>query len=451
MPRPMQTNLLCQSVEGAMLTRLKTLPCNSRFRWAFLCLALCSLWSSGCAQLNPMRSAGEPRTRPALAQVADSQGPHDSQQRAAPVIEAPVVAASAAGGTSTVVQASAAIPSAEACLDTQYCEACAPTGYPYCEPSGCVACSPAMPMPRRQNVQEYVFDGGDQQPRVIIKKDWTPAGVDPTDTVVYYETETGEICVQPTNRVPIYAPRFGAVRKIRGAQLAAKAIGTQRIVDPVTAGRLEDTELAGSMTLPLATHGEEQVDFIDAFRENRGGIPLESIIPAERMTRAFVPHEGIDVLGLGRITDEEIAVLGRVLQNARTWYQPESLEVILDTTEAVVITDDRKPQDVHVFETRDKCALRICKTASHTIANPGDVINFAIRFDNAGSKAIGNAVILDSLSPRLEYIEGSQQSSIDARFSADPNEVGSQILRWEILSTIETSDGGVISFDCRVR
>jgi uncharacterized repeat protein (TIGR01451 family) len=443
-----------------MLNRLKTLPRNSRFRSVLVCVALCSPWLSGCAQLGSQQTANLLNAGPTLAQsskVKDKQTKTTTATTTAMAMDsfrestAPVVPASAVSTAAAASQASAAVPTSEACLDAQYCESCAPTGYPYCQPTGCAACSPAMLMPRRQNVQEYVFDGGDQQPRVIIKKDWTSAGVDPTDTVVYYETETGEICVQPTNRVPIYAPRFGAVRKVRGAKLAAKAVGTQRIVDPVSAGHLEDTELAGSMTLPLATHGEEQVDFIDAFRENRGGTPLEAIVPAERMSRAFVPHEGTEVLGLGRITDEEIAVLGRVLQNARTWYMPESLEVILDTTEAVVITDDRRPQDVHVFETRDKCALRICKTASHTIANPGDVINFAIRFDNAGSKDIGNAVILDSLSPRLEYIEGSQQSSIDARFSAEANEVGSLVLRWEILSTIETSDGGVISFDCRVR
>lgn len=315
----------------------------------------------------------------------------------------------------------------------------------------CGVCAPGTPTAPRRNAQEYIFDGGDQEPTTVVRKDWSAAGVDPTDTVIYYETLGGQVCVKESNRVPIYAPRFGAVRQVTGAILASRAVGTKRILAPVKPGRFDDLDLAGSVMQPVAPLGEEQIGLIDAFQESRLGVPIAQIVPPSRMSEARVPFEGVDVIGTGRITDEEIAVMGEILENARTWFTPESIDVMVDGQAALQLKDTIRAQDVFVYEMPDKCAMRICKAASHSIADSGDVVSFTIRFDNSGVKPLGNAVIMDSLSPRLEYIEGSQQCSVEARFSTEPNEVGSAVLRWEVVSPIEPSDGGVISFDCRVR
>jgi uncharacterized repeat protein (TIGR01451 family) len=315
---------------------------------------------------------------------------------------------------------------------------------------GCNYCGGPEAAPHK-NAEEYIFDGGDQQPSVVIQKDWSAAGVDPTDTVIYYETLAGTVCVRPSNRVPIYAPRFGSVRQVSGLQLSARAVGTERILVPVTPGGLDELNMAGTVALPVAPHGEEQVRLIDAFQENNRGTPIAQTLPPMRMSEARVPSEYVELFGTGLLTEEEIAVIGRFLQNARTWSTPESLAVIIDGQAAALARDTLAAQDVYVYELPDKCAMRICKAASHTIANSGDIVSFTIRFDNAGVKPLGNAVIVDSLSPRLEYIEGSQQCSVGARFSALPNDVGSMVLQWELESAVEPSQGGVISFDCRVR
>ncbi|WP_145085476.1 hypothetical protein [Aureliella helgolandensis] len=304
---------------------------------------------------------------------------------------------------------------------------------------------------RYRDAQEYIFDGGDQQPTVIIRDDWSAAGVDPTDTVIYYETEGGQICVKPTNRVPIYAPRFGAVRQVTGLQLSARAVGTERILAPIQPSRFEDHNLANSMVQPVAPHGEEQVRLLDAFQENQGGIPIAQVLPLMRMSEARVPHEAIDFFRSGIIMKEDIPVLGKILQGALTWYTPESLGVMIEGKAVAMTRDTAMPQEIYVYETEDKCSIRICKAASHTIAHSGDIVSFTIRFDNVGGKEVRNAVILDSLSPRLEYIGESQQCSLNANFTAAPNEVGSDVLRWEIEAPLEASEGGVISFDCRVR
>lgn len=327
-------------------------------------------------------------------------------------------------------------------------EACGGGCGQFCSSCG-TTCGP-LSAPYR-NAQEYIFDGGDQNPRVVVKKDWSAVGVDPTDTVAYYETDGGQLCVKPTNRVPIYAPRFGAVRKVTGVELSARAVGTERVLAPVRLGGFEDLGVASNVVLPVAPVGEAQVALLDAFQENNAGVPVEHVLPLYRMSEARVPFEALNFFRTGELQDKNIAVIGRILAGARTWYNPESIGILIDGQDVAIARDTKAAEEFFVYDTPDKCSLRICKAASHTIAASGDVVSFTIRFDNIGVKPIKNTVIMDSLSPRLEYIEGSQQSSVDTLFSASDNEVGSSLLRWELSSQMEPSTGGVISFDCRVR
>ncbi len=302
-----------------------------------------------------------------------------------------------------------------------------------------------------RNAQEYIFDGGDQQPLVVVKQDYSAVGIDPTDTVAYYETLEGSVCVRPTNRVPIYAPRFGAVRQVSGLQLSTHAAGTERMLAPIKPGRFDETNLASTVVLPLAPYGEQQVGLIDAFQDNYRGTPMDQVLPLERLSSARVPFEGMNLFRTGLITLAEVTEIQQFIQNAQTWVNPESIAIEVSGQAAILVKDTKAAQDVYVYDLPDKCSLRICKAASHTIANSGDIVSFTIRFDNAGVKPVGNVVILDSLSPRLDYIEGSQQCSVGVRFSSEPNDVGSMVLKWEIENPIEPSDGGAISFDCRVR
>jgi uncharacterized repeat protein (TIGR01451 family) len=320
-----------------------------------------------------------------------------------------------------------------------------------CVSQNCAACAPTAVGARFRNAQEYIFDGGDQQPAVVVKQDWSTAGVDPTDTVIHYETLAGTVCVQATNRVPIYAPRFGAVRQVSGLQLSTRAVGTERILAPVAAERFDDKNLAGMVVLPVAPQGEQQVGLIDAFQENKVGTPLDQIQPLSRMSSARVPFELIDPRRTGLITRQELIDIRQLIQNAETWVIRESLMIEISGQPALEVVDTQAAEDYVLYESPNKCAMRICKAASHTIANSGDIVSFAIRFDNAGTKPLGNVVITDSLSPRLNYIDGSQQCSIGVRFSAEPNDVGSMVLRWELEEPVEPSEGGVITFDCQVR
>ena len=59
--------------------------------------------------------------------------------------------------------------------------------------------------------------------------------------------------------------------------------------------------------------------------------------------------------------------------------------------------------------------LRLVKVASTPFAQPGDVVDFTIRFDNLGNEPLDHVVIVDSLSPRLEYVSDAEEHAVQRR------------------------------------
>lgn len=98
------------------------------------------------------------------------------------------------------------------------------------------------------------------------------------------------------------------------------------------------------------------------------------------------------------------------------------------------------------------CPLTVTKevTPSGPVA-VGDVVTITIRYKNTGNRPVSDVVVNDSLSGRLEYVEGSQQSDRAANFTATANEAGSVVMRWEMPGTILPGQGGVVKFRAKVR
>ena len=78
-------------------------------------------------------------------------------------------------------------------------------------------------------------------------------------------------------------------------------------------------------------------------------------------------------------------------------------------------------------------------------------MTFTIRYLNTGNRPISEVVVSDSLSGRLEYVAGSNQSDRAANFSASANEAGSMIVRWELPGAILPGQGGVVKFKAKAR
>ena len=118
----------------------------------------------------------------------------------------------------------------------------------------------------------------------------------------------------------------------------------------------------------------------------------------------------------------------------------------------IIVNDVYKMQEIVGIEAKGSHpTLRVCKLASKISAKSGDTVDFTIRFDNIGRNRIGNVTIIDNLSPRLEFVDGSAECSVRAEFKTEANDAGSLVMRWEIVEPLEAREGGLIRFQCRVR
>jgi uncharacterized repeat protein (TIGR01451 family) len=95
--------------------------------------------------------------------------------------------------------------------------------------------------------------------------------------------------------------------------------------------------------------------------------------------------------------------------------------------------------------------LVLCKWADRHSAQVGDVVTFTLRYSNQGNHPITDVAVSDSLTARLEYVAGSAVSDRNAVFTTQANEVGSTILRWEIIGTLQPGQSGVVRFKARIR
>ncbi len=299
--------------------------------------------------------------------------------------------------------------------------------------------------------QEYVFDGGDRDPKVQVLKDGTVAGLQPEDTVIHYDRKTGETLVEPSCRFPVYAPRFGAVRKItklRESELSQSTLASNL---PVAASATREALPPLRLRQPVRAIPEDSVRIVESLRDRNRGIAVDRIIPVLAVESDLPLYADFQIIRTGIQQDNEKARLEQAVAAARVWSGIESVQVIIDGKESAIIGDIKSAQETVLYDYKGKPCVRICKVGSHQIANPGDEIEFTIRFDNRGVEDVSNVVILDSLPPRLEYLEGTQRGTFEATFSSTPNSAGSSVLRWELQQPLKAGEGGFIIFRCLVR
>ncbi len=330
--------------------------------------------------------------------------------------------------------------------------------------SGCQSCGTAscsgecgnvmveqgFAVPRTSDAQEYIFDGGDHDPKVRLREDLSQVGLDAEDTVIQYETADGKINVERGCRVAIYAPRFASVRKRQSTQERELAMRPQAALRPDGPGVVRDKLPSINVSKQVKSSNSDNVRVVEAFRDRRRVLPAERVLPMITVSDAFKPYEDLSLIRNGDFRQTDLAKLAKSAAAARSWTNVDELNVIIDGQEAVDITGAKKAADVTLYEFKG-ARIRLCKVASDQMANPGDVISFTIRFDNVGEQPLKSLVVTDSLAPRLEYVEKSQQSSVAADFSITPNSVGSSVLRWEIEDGLKPGDGGLVRFSCKVR
>ncbi len=309
---------------------------------------------------------------------------------------------------------------------------------------------PGIPGPWPHN--EYVCDGGDLPPGVDVLPDWTVRGLNQEDTVAHYDTLDGRTEVEEANRVCLYAPRFAAVRQVSGTLIHETHDRVAAMDLPMRPVIHKEKDLVTTVNQPVQPERYLGTDGPQLFQEDVRGGSVDAAEGLVGLANRLRPYEDFQLVREGVFDGSEKARLAVALDAAQAWTETQAVQVAIAGTRAVVAVNDTGPQSVYHYELPPgKPRLRVVKLASAKHAQPGDLVEFTIRFDNVGDQTVGNVTIVDNLATRLEYVPDSEQCSLKAAFFTQENEGESLVLRWEIDAPLEVGEGGVIRFNCLVR
>jgi uncharacterized repeat protein (TIGR01451 family) len=305
----------------------------------------------------------------------------------------------------------------------------------------------ALPWPH----DEYICDGGDYGDDANIKKDQSVVGVDQEDTIAHYKTLDGHKEITKSNKVCIYAPRFAAVRHVT-VPITTEVHERMAGIEKTDKLNLHDKTFVPTTAIqPEAVRGEQAIDLANIFRERKAGNELaRTNLPY--MTRGeFLPFEDFDIIRRGVYEQGDKPRLAISALAAEVWLDKKAVQVVVDGKMAVEAAGTSGSQETRMYELEGKPRLRICKVASKSDAKVGETVEFTLRFDNIGEQPVSSVTIIDSLTTRLEYVDGSQSASREAKFDTQENEGESLVLRWTLAEPLKVNEGGIIRFQCRVR
>ncbi|MDR0392242.1 MAG: hypothetical protein LBH59_10080 [Planctomycetaceae bacterium] len=300
---------------------------------------------------------------------------------------------------------------------------------------------------------EYLVDGGDAKGHVSVDSDWMVRNLDVGDTAAHYDTVDGRTLVEASNKVHIYAPRFGAVRKVEGVvstdhSMVLGAMNQQLRVDlgksAERVGQTAQEFTAGYTRSRDDLHGVRSRDVGAGLKTNEG-------VSGYQNTEGVISYS--ETLCLKDLGSAEIIHLAEGCQNADEWQAAEGVKVKASYKVPMSMSAEKGVGQLFKVDdsgVSDRSKLRLIKVASKSMAKSGDIIEFTLRFDNLGTEPLGNITIMDNLTTRLEFVSGSAVSSVPSGFVVEPNGVSSFTLRFEITDPLEAGKFGIIQFRCRV-
>lgn len=281
---------------------------------------------------------------------------------------------------------------------------------------------------------------------------WEVRGLELEDTIAHYDTLDGRTVVEPSNRVHIYSPRFGAVRQVSTLVANQRARGSAGVHLPRKLAGPTTVQVVGSSKQNVQTRRQIGTKPPVVFRSKQGDGAVSTTNKPQSFQDAFQPYENLKLIRDGVVDSAEMAWLARGATAAIAWSHTQAVQVILDRQAAMAEVSDQK--SISVFTVQEPPAnprLRVIKVASMQFAEPGDEVAFTIRLDNVGNQTIGNVTIIDNLTTRLEYVPDSAQCSLDAEVFTQPNEGDSLVIRCELTDPLPAGQGGILRFRCRVR
>lgn len=305
----------------------------------------------------------------------------------------------------------------------------------------------AQPWPQ----DEFLADGGDLPPFAGMQGN-TLGGINAEDTVARFATEDGSNKVQASNRVFIYSPRFASVRQVIGIRAQEQREQVVAVNSPTHVALANENQPVEARTQHYQAIAGVQRRGVGQFEAKQYDGAVSQALGPRAFADGFKPYENFSLIKRGEMLGDEMPLLAKSLQAAIVWSHDQSVQLIIDGVQAAEDVGVSRVHSIYRVESREgKAELRLIKVASQMSAQPGDTIDFTLRFDNVGTKTITQLVLVDSLSTRLEYVPDSFQSSVAATLDVLPNEAGSSTLQWELEKPLPPGEGGIIRFSCRVR
>ena len=306
--------------------------------------------------------------------------------------------------------------------------------------------------PHEQFPDEYLLDGGDRDHPVHYQGQYRD-GLETEDTVGEYIDHTGKPHVKATNQVAIYAPRFASVRtittpsgetaigRLAGMHESTRDSGVSNRVGPQ---RYTDSQRLGGVRVRSRASG---------VITREGQLATQNVARLNTHEQLLNTFEGLSYFLRGEMLQSNEARLAAGIEAATTWTRDENPVVIAQLDSLHEVTAKfRLAEIVGVEDPRkDPGRLEIVKVANRSTARPGDIVTFAIRYENKGEREVTDVRIVDNLTPRLEYIEDSATSDRDGEIVVQDNGEGSLVLTFKLDAPLKEKTSGVVTFQCRVR
>lgn len=341
--------------------------------------------------------------------------------------------------------------------DCQSCPVDGPCANGQCELGGCPdggcvvdGCPVCQPNCYAGPGDEYLCDGGDQAFSVGVLNDGSMVGLEQEDTVATYTGCEGRTKVAPSTRVCIYAPRFASVRRVVHPMGAEQRTFVDAVGDLFGAAEADRSQPTSSSLQNIALKGQVLPLPTGLYKGRMQAGGIERHLSAAETRGLVGPYVNLQLMTLGLLEMSEGPIVADLSLAAVTWTGDQEVQVAISGQGASAVFSPKQPG--LLYQTDNGCPrLRLVKCASTDTAVPGDEIEFTLRYDNIGDAPLEDLVIVDNLTTRLEYVEDSAKSSLDAEFSTARNGAGSLVLRWQIDGKIEAQKGGLLTFRCRVR
>jgi len=319
------------------------------------------------------------------------------------------------------------------------------------EPRVTLPMSQGMPLPIQENWiandDEYLCDGGDRADPVHYDK-YNRFGLDTEDTIAEYRDHLGHEHMRPSNRVCIYAPRFGTVRTVSSAD---SHLNVDRLAS-------NDETVGGSnlrsRTL-LSNYSQPEMPGNLRIRSRASGVDLRTYMEGLSQTEQLSVHEKLynlyqelRYLKSGMFEQADEATIAYGIQAAFIWSRDLNPVITASTVKGEEIKSQFNVQEIVGLEEKKGAArpLRIIKLADKKHAKAGDQVTFTIRYDNLGEKLISNVRIVDNLTPRLQYVEDSATSDRAGDITVTDNSEGSLVLTFVLDEPLKGGEGGTITF-----